>query len=189
MNHLPIDTQTRAHDLRTVSFAQLLIELYEADAYGTLFVFGKDDGLRAAVHFEAGRPAAALAEHDARDLQTILIPLCAWTEGRFEFQAGKDHVADDGLRAPSPIDPLRLITAAARGPLREDVVEQSITLIGDNAMRLAQRLDVKRYAFSAQEAMVLSALDQTPLSIEELRTRVTVSERVMRRVLYVLLLT
>jgi hypothetical protein len=189
MNHLPIDTQTRANDLRTVSFAQLLIELYEADAYGTLLVFGNDDGLRAAVHFENDRPAAALAEHDARDLQTMLIPLCAWTEGRFEFQADKDHVADDGLRAPSPIDPLRLITAAARGPLREDVVEQSITLISDNAMRLAQRLDVKRYAFSAQEAMVLAALDQTPLSIDELRTHVTVSERVLRRVLYVLLLT
>jgi tetratricopeptide (TPR) repeat protein len=189
MNHLPNDAQTRANDLRTVSFTQLLIELYEADAYGTLLIFGKDDSLRAAVHFESGRPAAALAEHDARDLQTILIPLCAWTEGRFEFQAGKDHVADDGLRAPSPIDPLRLITAAARGPLREDVVEQSIALISDNAMRLAQRLDVKRYSFSAQEAMVLAALDQAPLSIDELRAHVTVSERVMRRVLYVLLLT
>jgi tetratricopeptide (TPR) repeat protein len=189
MNHLPIDAQTRGNDLRTVSFAQLLIELYEADAYGTLLVFGKDDGLRAAVHFMNGRPAAALAEHDARDLQTILIPLCAWTEGHFEFQPDKDHVGDDGLRAPSPIDPLRLITAAARGPLREDVVEQSIALISDNAIRLAQRLDVKRYSFSAQEAMVLAALDQTPLSIEELRTHVTVSERVLRRVLYVLLLT
>jgi tetratricopeptide (TPR) repeat protein len=189
MNHLPIETQTRANDLRTVSFAQLLIELYESDAHGTLLIFGKDDGLRAAVHFEAGRPAAALAEHDARDLQTMLIPLCAWTEGRFEFQPEKDHVSDDGLRAPAPIDPLRLITAAARGPLREDVVDQTITLISDNAMRLAQRLDIKRYAFSAQEALVLAALDGAPLAIDELRTHVSVSERVLRRVLYVLLLT
>jgi hypothetical protein len=189
MKHLPIDAQKRADNLHTVSFAQLLIELYEADENGTLLVFDKDEGLRAAIHFAGGRPVAALAEHDARDLQTMLIPLCAWTDGRFEFTPGVDHVGDDGLRASSPIDPLRLITAAARGPLREDVVEQTMRLIGENAMRLAQRLDVKRYAFSAQETMVLTALDAAPLAIDELRAKLQVSERVLRRVLYVLLLT
>ena len=187
---LPSEAKASPHDLRTIPFGHVLLELFDARKTGTLLVYGKDEALHAAIRIEAGRPRAVLAadngEHRVTD---ILMPMCAWVDGRFEFQDGQDLLGGDGLVAAGPIDPLPMITAAARGALRKDMVAQTLALVSRSLIKLSPGLDLKRYAFTAEERLVLRGLDQGPVELEELQARVDAPLDVLERVLYVLRIT
>jgi hypothetical protein len=190
MTGLPNPAQASSDDLETTPFAHVLIELLDARRTGTLLVYAADEGLHAAIRIEAGRPKAVLAaEGGERRVTDILMPLCAWIEGRLEFLDGQDLVGTDGLVAAGPIDPVPMIAAAARTSLREDVVSQSMGLISRSLIATRPGVDFRRYAFTAEERLVVRCIEQEPLALEELRARVDVPAQVLRRVLYVLRIT
>ena len=190
MKSLPTESQVRASDLRSTPFGHLLIELLEAGQTGTVLVYDETDSLHAAIFVESGRPQKALADHEGEhNLGTVLLPLCGWATGRFEFIEGQDLVGTDSP-VRGTVDPVALIAAAARGPLREDVLEQAMNLVTRSFIKAGHRLEPRRYGFNAQEQRVLSAIGAGPISYEDLRNQLPdMPERVMQRVLYVLRLT
>jgi len=124
-------TPLTAGDLRTTPFAHVLVELLETEESGTLFIHGEDQVLEAAVRIEGGFPTALRFEVPVDDAKTsgsnllhALIPLCSRASGAFRFVAGQHIEMNVPASARSRVDPLTLIMAASRGPLREDAVEQ-----------------------------------------------------------------
>jgi len=189
MKPRPTDAHTRADDLQATPFAHVLIDLLEAERNGSLLVYAEDGTLYAAIRIENGRPTAALAEHgEEHNLAMLLIPLCGWTEGRFEFLEEQDMVGHEEVLRGS-VDPLMLIAAAARGPLREELIERTLTVISRSLIKKTRTLDASRYGFTAQEQCVLDALDSGLMDLEALRKQARVPEHVLRRVLYVLRMT
>jgi hypothetical protein len=189
MKPRPTDAHTRADDLHATPFAHVLIDLLEAERNGSLLVYAEDGSLYAAIRIQNGRPTAALAEHgDESNLAMLLIPLCGWTDGRFEFLEEQDMVGHDEV-LHGRVDPLMLIAAAARGPLREELIERTLTVISRSLIKKTRTLDAGRYGFTEQEQRVIEALDSGLMDLEALRKHARVPEHVLRRVLYVLRMT
>jgi tetratricopeptide (TPR) repeat protein len=178
-------------DLRTTPFAHLLVELLVAQSSGTLFIRDAKEAPQAAIGFESGLPVAAVLERaeGINELSAALIPLCAWAEGRFVFVEGHELESSRAIVSASQLDPLALLTAAARGPLREDAVDQAIGVIGRNLLELNPQVDLARYGFIGREAAVIESLELGAIDLEQLRALAAVPERVLRRVIYILRLT
>jgi hypothetical protein len=190
MEPLPNKALSSADDLRTTPFGHLLIELFDARRTGTLLVYAQDEALHAAIRIEAGRPLAVLAaDNGERKVTDVLMPLCGWVEGRFEFMDGQDLLGGDGLVAAGPIDPLPMIAAAARSAPRNDTVAHSMRLVSRSVIKLSTGLDLKRYGFTTEERLVVRGLEKGPTEVEELRARVDAPNEVFERVLYVLRIT
>jgi hypothetical protein len=190
MTRLDSSPETGDDDLRTTPLARVLLDLFEGRRTGTLLVRAEDGAMHAAIRVDAGRPLAVLAaETGARRVTDVVMPLCALTEGRFEFRDGQDLVGHDGLWAAGPIDPLPMITTATRDWPREDAVAESMKLIARSLVRLRVGLDLRRYGLNAEELLVIAGLAQGPAELEELYASVQVAPEVVRRVLYVLHLT
>lgn len=182
-------SRARADDLASTPLAQVLFELLEAEESGTLLIHGADDALYAAVWIERGYPCAALADDAGEhNLATLLLPILGWVEGRFEFALGQDLVGAHAALC-GRVDPLPLIAAAARGSVPERWIERCIGRVDRCLIQASRRLDVGRYAFTPEERLVVAALAPGVVELEELRTQAEVRENVLRRVLYVLLLT
>lgn len=191
MKPMPARAVGRVNDLRAIPFAHLLIDILHAERTGTLLIYGEPGQVQAAILFESGMPVAASIEHgqNERNLIKALIPLCAWRDGDFVFAEERDLVGPNAVVAAGPLDPLPLIAAAARGPLRDDAVQDTIADIDRNMLKLNPRIDRSRYAFTPQEQPVVACLELGAIDLDDLRREAAVPERVLRRVVYVLRLT
>ncbi len=190
MTRLPLSAEADADDLQTTPLAHLLLDLLGARRTGTLLVRAADGAMLAAIRVDDGRPMAVLAEETgARRVTEVLIPLCGLAEGRLEFVDGRDLVGGDGLRAAGPIDPVPMIVAAMRKTLREDAAERSMKIAARSLIELRVGLDLGRYAFDAEELLVVRGLAQGAAELDELNSRTQVPPELMRRVLYVLHIT
>lgn len=181
--------RTLAGFLGATSLGQVVFELLDAEDTGTLLIYDAEDALYAAVLFERGYPIAALADVDSEhNVATLLIPLFGWDDGRFEFLSGADVVGEDAV-VRGRVDPLQLITAASRGCMRECWIEKSMGLIDRGLIQRSRRLDPNRYGFTAQERLLIAAIEPGMVDLDELREQSWVAEDVLRRVLHVLWLT
>jgi len=185
-----------AGDLRTTPFAHVLVELLETEESGTLFIHGEDQQLEAAIRIEGGFPTAIGFESQAENVKTAggnllngLIPLCSRASGAFRFVSGQHIELNLPAAARSRVDPLTLIMAASRGPLREDAVEQVMLNVARHLVKLNPRTNIERYALTAQERSIVDCLAQGPIDLARLREENDAPERVVRRVLYVLRVT
>jgi len=182
------DTPAGDGDLRTTPFAQVLVELFEDAETGTLYV--RDDQKPiATIRIEAGLPVRARIGGADRSLLQALIPLCSRTEGSFAFAAGEDDISVGPDVITGRVDPRALITAAARGPLREDAVAEVMVAVGRNLLKLNPSADLARYGFSAEERKLVDALADGPIDADELAARTEAPPRVLRRFLYALRVT
>jgi hypothetical protein len=189
-------TPLSAGDLRTTPFAHVLVELLETEEHGTLFIHGEEQALEAAIRIEAGFPTAIGFEAQAENAKTAggnllngLIPLCSRASGAFRFVSGQHIEMNLPAAARSRVDPLTLIMAASRGPLREDAVEQVMLNVARHLVKLNPRSNIERYALTAQERSIVDCLAQGPIDLARLREENDAPERVLRRVLYVLRVT
>lgn len=182
------DTPVGQGDLRTTPFAQLLVELFEGAETGTLYVHD-DAAPIATLRIEAGLPVRARISGGARNLLQALIPLCSRTEGAFMFAPGEDGIAAEPDVVTGRVDPRAVITAAARGSLREDSVTEVMVAVGGNLLKLNPRADLARYGFSPEERKLVDALSDGVIDFAELKTRTEAPERVLRRFLYALRVT
>ena len=189
-------TPLTAGDLRTTPFAHVLVELLETEETGTLFIHGEAQELEAAVRIEGGFPTALGFEAPSHEsaapdsnLLHALIPLCSRSSGAFRFVAGQHIEMNVPASARVRIDPLTLIMAASRGPLREEAVEQVMLSVARNLVKLNPRANIERYALTAQERAIVDCLAQGPIDLARLREENEAPERVVRRVLYVLRIT
>jgi hypothetical protein len=189
-------TPLTAGDLRTTPFAHVLVELLETEESGTLFIHGEEQALEAAVRIDGGFPSALRFENQDDDGKTAggnllhaLIPLCSRSSGAFRFVAGQHIEMNVPAASRVRIDPLMLIMAASRGPLREDAVEQVMLTVARNLVKLNPRCNIERYALTAQERSIVDCLGQGPIDLARLREENDAPERVVRRVLYVLRIT
>src|SRR5690349_320039 len=186
-------TPLTAGDLRTTPFAHVLVELLETEENGTLFIHGEEQALEAAVRIDGGFPSALRFENQADDAKTAggnllhsLIPLCSRASGAFRFVAGQHIEMNVPAGSRVRIDPLTLIMAASRGPLREDAVEQVMLTVARNLVKLNPRANIDRYSLTAQERPIVDCLAQGPTDLARLREDTDAPERVLRRVLYLL---
>jgi hypothetical protein len=189
-------TPLTAGDLRTTPFAHVLVELLETEEHGTLFIHGEDQQLEAAVRIEGGFPTALGFEVPSDggatsgiNLLHALIPLCSRSSGAFRFVAGQHIEMNVPASGRVRVDPLTLIMAASRGPLREEAVEQVMVAVARHLVKLNPRANIERYALTAQERSIVDCLAQGPIDLARLREDNDAPERVVRRVLYVLRIT
>lgn len=183
------DTRLLQGNLQQVPFAQLLVELWSRRSTGTLHVHGAHDATRARVRFSHGLPVAAAVGSSGETLAQCLIPLCACADAEYRFAIECDDVGVGAGVVSGSVDPLALINAAMRGPLREDAVAQTIDALAEQPLRLHPRIDLGRYAFTPQEREVASAFSCGPTTVAELLLAPGANARLVRRVVYVLVLT
>jgi len=182
--------RTLADSLDSTQLSEVLFERLESADTGTLLLYGEGDVLHSAIWIERGQPSAALADDcgGEHNLATLLLPVFGWTEGRFEFMVGQDLVGEHAVLR-GPIDPLPLITAAARACTREHWIERAVERVERSLIQKSRRLDADRYAFTPQERSVLAAIELGLLELDDIRKRTGVPEHVLRRVLFVLTVT
>ena len=111
-------------NLHSVPFAELLVGLLGVSSTGTLRIHDDRGSLIAVITFDQGVPTAASLARPESTLNASLIPLCARSEGTFAFQAHRDELAGLASAVRGRVDPLAVITAAMRGPMREDAVQR-----------------------------------------------------------------
>jgi hypothetical protein len=177
-----------AGSLREVPFAHLLVHLFDTGRSGTLLLRNEAGGLEARIRFEAGVPTAARLDSNATSLLQALIPLCAHASGEFELLENQDALGD-GSALVGQVDPFGLIAAALRGPVREDAVESVLDELGASALRLEPGVNLERYALGPQERVLVEQLRHRAMTLEQLRARSELSERVVRRLVYLLCIT
>jgi hypothetical protein len=180
---------SRRGSLRATPFANLLILLLDARKTGTLRMQNEHGLSDTLVRFENGVPVGARMPGVAATLMQTLIPLCSRTLGDYVFVDGQDDVASGDGAVLGHVDPVALITAAMRGPLREDAVAAALAPVGVAHLSLNSDASLARYAFTDQEQWVVDSLLQKSSNLSELCALPGVNERVARRVVYLLLIT
>ena len=170
-------------------FARVLIELLAKRWNGTLLIHGDDGAHAAAVRFADGFAVAARVDAPSATLLQCLIPLCVWHHRRFEFLDREDGVGSEPGVVTGQVDPLGLIAAAVRGPVRDEVLEEAVGALADEPFRLRPNVLLARYGFTAQELHAVACLQRGPIDVAQLRERAQVPEHALRRVLYVLWVT
>ncbi|HEX2678835.1 MAG TPA: tetratricopeptide repeat protein, partial [Polyangiales bacterium] len=143
----------------------------------------------ALVHFEQGIPVAARTPSMSSTLAQSLIPLCASADGEYMFVADVDEVGGGNGAVIGRVDPVALINAAMRGPLREDAVQRTLDELGQRLLRIHPRANLDRYRFTPQEREVAAWLEEVPATVAELCSRPDVNGHLVRRTLYVLTIT
>ena len=170
-------------------FARVLIELLAKRWNGTLLIHSDDGEHEAAVRFQDGFAVAAKVDAPSATLLQCLIPLCVWHHRRFEFLDREDAVGHEPGVVNGQVDPLGLIAAAVRGPVRDDVLEEAVAALGQEPFRLRPNVLLARYGFTAQELHAVACLQRGSITVTQLRERAQVPEHALRRVLYVLWVT
>lgn len=176
-------------DLQNTPFAELLVALLEIRCTGTLHVADEHGQTQARIRFDAGRPVAAQVARPEAELMQTLIPLCARSEGSYRFEDGVDALERAPGVVTGSVDPLALIAAAMRGPVREDAVNRTLADLGSTLIKLNPRVPLERYAFTQQERLALSMLFQGPVEALELQGKTEVAPHLLRRLVYVLAIT
>jgi hypothetical protein len=171
---------------RVPPFPRVLIELLAKRWNGTLVIRADGGEHEAAIRFEDGFAVAARVDAPSATLLQCMIPLCAWAHKGFEFFDREDVLGSESGVVHGQVDPLGLITAAVRGPVREEVLEEAMTALGDEQFRLRPTTVLARYGFTAQELHAVACLQRGSINMSELRTRAQVPEHQIRRVIYVL---
>jgi curved DNA-binding protein CbpA len=175
-------------DLRVTAFAELLVALLDAQKTGALQIADQHGELHASIRFESGLPVAACVLCPENGLMQSLIPLCARSEGSYVF-AENCELAPSAEIVTGEVDPLALIAAAMRGPVREDAINRALALLGTSPLRLNPRVELERYRFTPQEHAVIAMLWNAPIDVLQLQGRTEVAPHLLRRLLYVLAIT
>jgi curved DNA-binding protein CbpA len=175
-------------DLHATPFAELLVALLDAQRTGVLQIVDELGELQASIRFESGLPVAARVAQPEVGLMRSLIPLCARSEGVYAWSEGAELETTLDV-ITDQVDPLALIAAAMRGPVREDVITRALAMLGGSPLKLNPRVDLQRYRFTPQEQNVIGMLWQQPVDVLQLQGQTDVAPHVLRRLLYVLAIT
>ncbi len=175
-------------DLRTTAFAELLVALLDAQQTGELQIVDERGELQASIRFDSGVPVAARVARPEVGLMQSLIPLCARSDGSYVFFENREVAPGPDL-VTGQVDPLALIAAAMRGPVREDVINRALALLGSSPLKLNPRVDLERYRFTPQEQAVIGMLWQAPIDVLQLQGQTDVAPHLLRRLLYLLAIT
>jgi tetratricopeptide (TPR) repeat protein len=176
-------------NLRDFPFTHLLVALLDEQSTGTLLLCSAPGVVEARVRFESGVPTAAQlssATSSSSLLQT-LIPLCSLSSFDFVFVPGA--AALEGAVVVGAVDPLAVVAAAMRGPMREDAVERLLSQLGDTPLKLAPGVDLDRYGLGSRERLLAELLRQKPLCYSQLRARTELPDLGLRRLVYLLCIT
>jgi hypothetical protein len=175
--------------VRAAPLLESLLRLFEERWEGTLLVHDHADERLAAIRLNAGVATAGRLEGKAAGLMERLLPLCACMDGRLEQLDRIDLVGSGPHVAAGPVDPVPLVLAAARASMCEPLVDEAIEVVGQDMLKLCPRTDLRRYGFEPQEQQAVAALALEPVGFDQLLERALVPPPVLRRLVYVLLLT
>jgi hypothetical protein len=175
--------------VRATPLLERLLWLFEERWEGTLLVHDHAGERLAAIRFKAGVATAGRVEGKSAELMERLLPLCACMDGRLEQLDRIDLVGSGPHVATGPVDPVPLVLAATRASMCEELVAEAIEAVGQDMLKLCPRTDLRRYGFEPQEQQAVAALAQEPVGFDQLLERALVPPPVLRRLVYVLLLT
>jgi Tetratricopeptide repeat len=186
--HKAIDP-TRRGNLASMSLPELLIALLDARKTGSLRIQRPDGICDTVMRIEDGVPVGIRMPGLGPSLLQSLVPLCMRNAGDYVFVEGQDDVGSGPGAAVGRVDPLTLIAAAVRGPVREDALATTLAPLATAVLHLSPRLAVARYAFTEVERGVVDALVREPRTLIELCMQPGLNQHVARRVVYVLAVT
>jgi tetratricopeptide (TPR) repeat protein len=110
-------------------------------------------------------------------------------DGRLEQLDRIDLVGSGPQVAIGPVDPVPLVLAATRASMCDELVDEAIEAVAHDMLKLCPRTDLRRYGLEPQEQQAATALAQEPVGFDQLLERALVPPPVLRRLVYVLLLT
>ena len=172
--------------LRTAPLAHVLIALLDHKKTGTLRLLDTEGLVHAQIRLDAGLPVAVRSSNQGSTLVQSLIPLCACADGDYVFAPEVDDVGCGAGAVVGRADPVALINAAMRGPLRDDAVDETVAALSERLLRLHPRVNLARYKFTEAERQIVTSLEESPATVEELCARPGANARLVRRVVYVL---
>ena len=135
----------------------LLLRLLDDRWSGTLLLQDEIGDSLAVLRIEAGRATAGLTEGSGTLLER-LSPLCDRPDARVVLVDGVDLLESAQQVTLGAVDPLRLMTIAMRGRVREDLVDQAIAAIGQDLLKLNPRTNLERYGFEPAEQEAIADL-------------------------------
>jgi tetratricopeptide (TPR) repeat protein len=172
--------------LEKTPFAHLVLYLYQRRASGTLLV--DTAGHEAKVLFHRGRAVAAHLARAAAALDEGLLPLCALTQGGFEFH-DSDLVGSGPSILTGMFDPFAFAAEAARRYARPEVIQEVLAKYATVPLSLQPAMDPSRLLLTVAEARFTQLAAHEPLTIDELCVRGQLQQSAAQRLLYVLLIT
>lgn len=179
---------TATGDLAKTPFGHVLLYILERQLTGTLLLWRSDADTTPHMQLYAyqGRLLAGRFDSGGRELLLALIPLCSRTAGRFAFHADTDIVGRGPGVLVGPLEPVRVIAASLRGPVRNDIIDTVVDGIGTGCMQLKQEVDLEAFGLTDVELRVVQLLTGAPLSVTELCRQARIPSAVTRRLIYLL---
>ena len=196
----PTPTQPVAQGtLASTPFAHLVLYIYQRRSSGTLVVRGPRTssskssaqvavGDPVAVLFHRGRAVAARVPTPADTLDQALLPLCARSDGEYEFFE-EDMVGSGPAIVTGMFDPFAFVTEAARRHAREEVIDQVLSRLGDTPLCVQPGMDLDRMLLRPNEASFAEVLRDGTATIRRLLDAGQLPRDAARRVLYALVVT
>lgn len=175
--------------LRDTPFVHLLVSLSDDRRTGTLELSREPGDCDVRVHLRRGVPVCVQCDAPATTLMQILIPLCAWTDGEARFVDGATELDPALPHVSGRVDPVAVVTAAMRGPVREDAVERVLRAAGSGQILVRSRTDLDRYGFTPGERAIAERLKEAPATLQQLREQPDLPWAKVRALIYVLRIT
>lgn len=110
-------------------------------------------------------------------------------ETTYAFYAETNLLERYGGADATPVDPLRLVFAAARATADAAVVDAMLARLGGAVLRLHTNAEISRFGFDAAELAAVDLLRVRPSSLADLVAADVAPERVVRLVVYTLAIT
>lgn len=179
-------------EFASTPFAHLVLYIYQRRSSGTLVVDttreGTDPEARVRVLFHRGRAVAAHIPGSHEALDQALLPLCAVSQGRYEFFE-EDFVGSGPSIVTGMFDPFAFVTQAARHYSRDDSVEQVLGRFGDTPLCVQPGMDLERMGLSPRESSFAEVLRDGTATVASLCASGRMPEPEARRLMYAFLIT
>jgi len=187
---------TAQGNLSTTPLAHLLVYVLQHKLNGTLAIWPSSatpsagaDHQQHRILFREGRPIAGRLLVPSGNLQQGMLQLFNIAEAPYAFYSDRDLVGNGSGTCHGSLEPLSLIAAWLRGPVREDVIAGILERLGSTKLRLQPGVDLRRFQFLPREQAFLELLRAGPASAQELIDGTHLDRDAAQRMVYLLAIT
>ncbi len=171
-------------NLESTPLAHVVMSVHVRHMSGTLAIWPEQGRGQDRILFKDGMVRAANVLEPSTDLTRALMPLFHRQGTPYAFYS-EDLTGEGALTGH--LDPLALVAASQRGGMRDEVVERVLDSLRGKLLRVKQGTDLARFGFIPLEKVFLETLRAGPVDVDS-AIRVAPSQKVARRVLYVMTL-
>jgi hypothetical protein len=111
------------------------------------------------------------------------------SETTFAFYDAANLLEQWGGPEITPLDPLPTIWSAVRSRADEPVIDNTLTRLGNTALKLHDQADAVRFGFTPPEMAIVDLIRARPCSLQMLVASELLPERTIKLIVYALLIT